>query len=176
MMSRLYGYVGDATARDRVAFEQESPQLHSKEQLEDFITRCEASGVQSVDAWWTYVVDSEGLLRLAPRRSEHVVCAGGNAVQGAGEMLFRRTDDGLRVSEVTNQSTGYCPDTESWTAIQGALDRLGLSHPGEFTAEFEFRRCTQCGARNLVKDGYYVCALCDQDLPARYNFVEPSNR
>lgn len=35
---------------------------------------------------FTYVVDVDGVLRLAPRRSEHVACAGGGEVLAAGEI------------------------------------------------------------------------------------------
>lgn len=70
---------------------------------------------EELDGWpgaepFTYVVDMSGTLRLAPRRSEHVACAGGEPVLGAGEILFSRTaDGGWAVESVSNQSTGYCP-------------------------------------------------------------------
>lgn len=38
---------------------------------------------------FTFVVDGGGVLRLAPRRSEHVVCAGGGEVLSAGESRCR---------------------------------------------------------------------------------------
>src|SRR5262249_22382122 len=94
----------------------------------------------------TFVVDKAGRLRLAPRRSEHVACAGGEAVLSAGELTFRIDGtSGPRVTEATNQSTGFCPDPSSFPALGAELDRLGLSHPGRFTAEFIFRRCPKCG-------------------------------
>ena len=57
-----------------------------------------------------FVIDLTGTLRLAPRRSEHVACAGGGPVLSAGEIVFRRERGGWTVGEVSNQSTGYCPD------------------------------------------------------------------
>ncbi|MER8098135.1 hypothetical protein [Streptomyces goshikiensis] len=36
---------------------------------------------------FTFVIDSVGVPRVAPRRSEHVVCAGGGPVLGAGEIV-----------------------------------------------------------------------------------------
>lgn len=84
----------------------------------------------------TYVVALDGVLRLAPRRSEHVALAGGRDVLAAGEMAFAAADIGWRVADVTNQSTGYCPDPGCWTAVAQALDRVGLPHPGGFTEEF----------------------------------------
>lgn len=111
---------------------------------------------------FTFVVDLEGVLRVAPRRSEHVACAAGRPVLSAGEITFH---DDHTVTEISNQSTGYCPAPASWPAVAAALDRAGLHHPGRFTVPIVFRHCPECGERNLVKDDHYVCALCDADLP-----------
>ncbi|WP_261994026.1 contact-dependent growth inhibition system immunity protein [Streptomyces sp. t39] len=32
-----------------------------------------------------------------------------------------------------------------------------------------FRRCEECGTTCVVKDDHYVCAVCDADLPVRWN-------
>ena len=120
---------------------------------------------------FTFVVGTDGQLRLAPRRSEHVVLAGGQAVLAAGEMTFVPAPSGWRVDEVTNQSTGYCPDPDSWPAVGAALDRLGVSHPGDFTDKVIFRRCPACGERNIVRESDYTCALCGSALPAMWNFT-----
>ena len=50
-----------------------------------------------------------------------------------------------------------------------ALDRLGLAHPGDFTHKVIFRRCPVCGQLNIVRDGYFACAVCDSALPAHRN-------
>ncbi|GAA3238793.1 TFIIB-type zinc ribbon-containing protein [Dactylosporangium siamense] len=118
---------------------------------------------------FTFVVALDGVLRLAPRRSEHVALAGGRDVLAAGEMAFA-ADPGWRVVAVTNQSTGYCPDPDCWPAVAGALDRAGIAHPGGFTDRVVFRRCPGCGERNIVRDGDLTCALCGGALPARWNF------
>lgn len=73
----------------------------------------------------TFVIDLRGDLRLAPRRSEHVACAGGEPVLSAGEITFERGADGWEVTSVTNLSTGYCPEASSWPAAGRALDRIG---------------------------------------------------
>ncbi|GAA1574266.1 hypothetical protein GCM10009678_66220 [Actinomadura kijaniata] len=117
---------------------------------------------RDADEPFTYVVALDGTLLLAPRRSEHVACAGGAPVLAAGEIAFA---DGAAV-EVTNQSTGYCPDPDSWTAVAAALEAAGLAHPGGFTAAYVFRRCGACGQLNIVKDHHYFCAVCDGPLPA----------
>jgi hypothetical protein len=56
---------------------------------------------------FTYVVDEDGVLRLAPRRSEHIDCAGGSDVPAAGEIGFTPNSAGWAVREVSNHSSGY---------------------------------------------------------------------
>jgi len=119
---------------------------------------------------FTFVVTPDGSLRLAPRRSEHVALARGDVVLSAGEMKFVQAGADWRVAEVTNQSTGFCPDPDSWLAVAAALDRIGVSHPGDFTDKVIFRLCTNCGERNIVRDDDFTCALCESALPAFWNF------
>jgi len=109
-------------------------------------------------------------LLVADRRSEHVACAGGGAVLSAGEMWFGIDCDRVEVVEVSNQSTGFCPESESWPVVAAALDQIGVLHPGHFTTEIVFRRCRSCGERNVVKDHWYVCGVCDSELPREWNF------
>ncbi|MFJ2091693.1 hypothetical protein ACIOEW_20830 [Streptomyces sp. NPDC087901] len=117
---------------------------------------------------YTFVVTVEGVLRLAPRRSEHVACAGGAPVLGAGEITLVRAGGHWVAEEITNQSTGYCPDAEmSWPAVAAALEAAAVVHSGGFTSAFTFRWCDGCGALNVVREQYYVCAMCDLDLPRR---------
>jgi hypothetical protein len=120
---------------------------------------------------FTFVVTLDGSLRVAPRRSEHVILATGQDVRAAGEMMFTRKAGVPCVLEVTNQSTGYCPDPDCWMAVSGALDRLGAEHPDDFTTKLTFRQCPACGERNVVRDGDFTCALCDSDLPTHWNFA-----
>ncbi|GAA1367500.1 hypothetical protein GCM10009661_21870 [Catellatospora chokoriensis] len=88
----------------------------------------------------------------------------------AGEIIFCRDRAEWAVDEITNQSTGYCPDPGSWTAVAAALDAAGLRHPAGFTQQYVFRRCPGCGERNIVKEDDFVCAVCDADLPTEWNF------
>ncbi len=118
---------------------------------------------------YTYVVGLDGQLRLAPRRSEHVACAGGADVLGAGEISFRRTRRGWEVHEVSNQSTGYCPDPDCWPAVAAALDRVGVARPDGFTHALVFRRCERCREINVVREGVYVCVFCEEELPLLWN-------
>ncbi|MFF8932421.1 hypothetical protein ACF1AO_34730 [Streptomyces longwoodensis] len=123
---------------------------------------------------FTFVVGLDGVLRLAPRRSEHVACAGGAMVLSAGEISFIREAHRWIVSEVSNQSTGYCPDGSSWTQVAHALDAVGLQRPSGFTHEVVFRRCTDCQERNIVRENDFVCVFCGSDLPVEWN-VDPTS-
>ncbi|MFG2783972.1 hypothetical protein ACGFY7_39835 [Streptomyces prunicolor] len=118
---------------------------------------------------FTFVVDLDGLLRLAPRRSEHVACAGGADVLGAGEMGFEQAAGLWVVREVSNQSTGYCPHLDSWLAVARALDLAGIGRPRGFTHAVVFRRCETCREINIVREGDFVCVFCGSDLPADWN-------
>jgi hypothetical protein len=114
----------------------------------------------------TFVITTSGDLRIANRRSEHVACAGGLNVLSAGEIVLAPA----RAVAVSNLSTGYCPEPASWPAVAGALERAGIAHAGGFTDAYDFRRCPRCGERNLIKDDFFACALCDAELPATWNF------
>lgn len=165
-----YRYVGPAELRALVRPEGEGRLIRSAEDLDVWVSGRPAAEVSEPV---TFVVDGAGVLRLAPRRSEHVVCAGGGPVLSAGEMTFGRESGRWVVREVSNQSTGYCPDTCSWPAVADALDAAGVGHPGGFTHEVVFRGCPACGELNIVRDEYFVCVFCDGPLPAGWN-VDPS--
>ncbi|MFI6007152.1 hypothetical protein ACIA98_43810 [Streptomyces sp. NPDC051366] len=156
-----YRYVGPPDLRALVRPGAEGRSIHSAADFDDW-----ASGLALVELAepFTFVVDSAGVLRLAPRRSEHVVCAGGGPVLGAGEMSFRAESGQWVVAEVSNQSTGYCPDISSWAAVAKALDTAGIEHPAGFTHEVVFRRCPACGQLNIVREEYFVCVFCDEVL------------
>jgi hypothetical protein len=169
-MAKHYRYVGPEAILRKVAGAPAGVRADSVRDLEEWLRRNDPrlnpEGLFAV----TFVVDQDGYLRVADRCSEHVACAAGGPVSSAGELFFRRSGTGLEVAEVTNQSTGYCPEPESWPAVASALDRLGLPHPRRFTQEIVFRRCPACGQRNVVKDGWFVCGVCGADLPAGWNF------
>ena len=127
------------------------------------------TGAEQENGWATYVVSLTGDLLVAPRRSEHVACAGAEPVLAAGEI---RLDSSGTVIEVTNNSTGYCPAEDSWESVRSALDNAGIRRPDGFTFVARFRRCLNCGERNLVKDEWYACAMCDANLPREWNFQQ----
>jgi hypothetical protein len=127
--------------------------------------RLDGLGIMTV----TFVVDILGQLWIADRCSEHVQCACGGPVLSAGEIGFSFAGGGVEVVAVTNQSTGFCPEPESWPAVEAALQRAGLVSPGGFTTEFVFRRCPDCHALGLVKDYWFECAECGSPLPDAWN-------
>ena len=175
-LNRRYRYVGPAEIRDQ-AVAVDTVAVDSADTLARWLAepkRTEPKRTERKRAELTepvtFVVLLGGGLMLAPRRSEHVALARGQDVLAAGEMTFGPTGSRWRVVEVTNQSTGYCPDPDCWPAVRTALDQLGIRHPGDFTEKVVFRLCPSCGERNIVRDGDFTCALCDSGLPSRWNF------
>jgi hypothetical protein len=112
-MARLYRYQGPPAIADAVGGHPEGSRIRSPTDLERWMhdTAQQADPTGLIAA--TFVVDAEDVLCLADRRSEHLACAGGKAVRTAAEMCFARDMTGWQVREVSNQSTGYCPEPES---------------------------------------------------------------
>jgi hypothetical protein len=160
---KLYSYVGPAAIKARAGINSGGCVIETLATLESWLAAHRLA--ESITA--TFVIDSAGKLRLADRRSEHVVCAGGMSVYAAGEMTFDVAR--LAVVEVTNQSTGYCPEPESWPAVAAALDGIGVEHPGGYTTKLQFRRCPKCSETNIVKDNWFRCAVCGAALPDAWN-------
>lgn len=167
--SRTYQYVGPADLKAIVRSGGEGHPIRSEADFDNWAA--ERSAAELAEPF-TFVVDTDGVLRLAPRRSEHVGCAAGGPVLSAGEIGFSREDGRWVVSEVSNHSTGYCPDTSSWSAVAQALGQVGLRCPSGFTNEVVFRRCPACRERNIVREDDFVCVFCGSDLPALWN-VDP---
>jgi hypothetical protein len=118
----------------------------------------------------TFIVDTEGFLWINDRHSEHVICANGGDVLSAGEITFKVENNSVSVVAITNQSTGYCPQPESYTAVKQALGQTDIPHPSHFTTAYHFRRCNECGTTNIIKDDWFVCAVCDVDLSKAWNY------
>ena len=105
--------------------------------------------------WATCVVDLRGRLRISHRSTEHVACAGGEAVQAAGEVAVDAETQEL--GEITNLSTGYCPEASCYPVVRRAFEKAGLPAPRGFTIAFTFRRCVSCGQRDVIKDEAFEC-------------------
>jgi len=164
---KSFKYVGPEEIRIRSGHAPGGTPITSKSALLEWFKRSDTD-MNAEDGWATYVVNLEGTLLVAPRRTEHVACAQGAQVQAAGEIQF---DEQGNVIEVTNHSTGYCPAEDCWDPVRSALDKADLDRPDEFTILVLFRRCTHCGQRNLIKDDWYRCEVCDAELPGEWNFA-----
>ncbi|MGW5636774.1 hypothetical protein [Streptomyces sp. NPDC003832] len=163
---RSYGYVGPVELKDEVRADGGGRRIGSASDFAGWVAEQTAAELAEP---FTFVVDVDGVLRLAPRRSEHVACAAGGRVLSAGEIGFVREAGRWAVSEVSNQSTGYCPDVTSWAQVARALDAVGLRRPSGFTHEIVFRRCPDCQEHNIVRENDFVCVFCGGALPAAWN-------
>jgi hypothetical protein len=166
---RQYKYVGPSDIAARVRRDCGGTVIDSVETLKDSL--CSMDGFRSGQSLTvTFVVGTDGSLRIADQRSEHVACASGEDILSAGEMTFGIGDHEVFVERVTNQSTGYCPEPESWAAVAGSLDRIPVDHPDSFAPVSVFRRCPSCSQINIVKDEWFVCGVCQSVLPTTWNF------
>ncbi|MFE0389627.1 hypothetical protein ACFW1F_37035 [Streptomyces bungoensis] len=167
---RCYRYVGPVELKAAVRPGSGGCRIGSAADFGSWVA--ERSAVELAEPF-TFVVGMDGVLRLAPRRSEHVVCAGGAMVLSAGEIRFIREAGRWAVGEVSNHSTGYCPDVSSWSEVARALDNVELGRPSGFTHEVVFRRCPGCQEHNIVREEDFVCVFCGGDLPEAWN-VDPT--
>jgi hypothetical protein len=168
---KAYPYVGSS---DLLPISDDAPQrckILCEQDILDWIdtTHQTVDSERSIVA--TFVIDKDGRLWIADRHSEHVQCARGREVLSAGEMTFTITSIHVEVSAITNQSTGYCPEPESWSVVRAALDLAMLKHPPHFTSAFTFRRCTHCRTTNIVKENWFICGVCMCELPDKWNYA-----
>jgi hypothetical protein len=170
---RSYRYLGPSKERQEALRAPRGRPIETAEDLAAWVTDPEREAGPEGSVTATFVVDVRGRLLLAPRRSEHVACAGAADVLSAGEMTFSVEGDAIAVTDVSNQSAGYCPEPESWPAVEACLARIGAPHPGRFTREIHFRLCPSCGQKNLVKERDFRCGSCGFDLPRQWNFDPP---
>ena len=165
----LYRYVGPKRIADRVPDAPTGTPIRSPA---DVLAWVAAPGPQPDRAGLlivTFVIDQSGTLLVADRQSEHVACAGRQPVFSAGEMTFLVSGKVVEMAEVSNQSTGYCPEPESWPAVAAALAAARLSGLDGFSPSCVIRRCVHCDQKNLVKDNVFECQVCGKELPTTYN-------
>jgi len=169
-MSTLYPYVGPHELRHLLQQPVQRVCIQQPSDVSAWITdtKQQLAADQTVTA--TFIIAEDGALWIADRHSEHVVCARGQPVRSAGELTFEVRKQQVEVVAITNQSTGYCPEPESWPSVTAALHHVLLRHPPTWTTAYLFRRCPTCGTINIVKDDWYECAVCDTPLSQDWNF------
>ena len=143
MAAGLYEYVGPSEFLEAARIGGGGDPLCVPADLGDRL-----GSIPDEDGIVTFVVDRGGRLRVGPRRSEHVSLAGGEPVRAAGELRLERRAEGWVATDVSNQSTGYCPDSSCWYAVSAALDALEVARPDGWTSVFQFRRA-RTAARSM---------------------------
>ncbi|MCF8312969.1 MAG: hypothetical protein K9J31_16120 [Saprospiraceae bacterium] len=94
----------------------------------------------------------------------------------AGEIFFELLPkNGIRVREVTNQSTGYCPSVHSWPHVEKALSQLGIEYPDSFDPFFDFSYCRECKSLKVIKEDFLFCHRCGNALPDGEEFQRLRN-
>ncbi|MFO0844991.1 MAG: hypothetical protein U0797_21795 [Gemmataceae bacterium] len=168
-MRRSYNYVGPKAIGVRAPARPAGMRVESAEDVRRWVRQAVLGGTQAGSLTATFVIDEDGWMRIADRRSEHVACAGRRPVLSAGEITLAVTPGGVEALWVSNQSTGYCPEPESWPAVRAALERARISAPNSFHQECVFRRCDACGSINIVKESEFECGVCSSALPKEWN-------
>ncbi|MGI4787763.1 MAG: hypothetical protein ACRYFS_02820 [Janthinobacterium lividum] len=173
-MTMVYFYIGAACLNDPKLFETARSLIQCEHDLlnELYSTKSPTSNIPVV---LTYIVDTDGQLWVADRHSEHIACARGKSVLSAGEMTIEIDHKKVIVIDVTNQSTGYCPEPESWPVVDLVLNKAGIEHPNNFTRAFIFRLCDNCGQINVVKEYDFTCAVCGNELNQKWNFAHDAS-
>ncbi len=164
-----YFYVGSKEIAERVDKQYEGHKITQISDIQQWIEN-DHQTIENESLIATFIINLQEELVISDRHSEHVMCAGGRNVLAAGEITFSFEKETIFVSEISNQSTGYCPKPASWEIVEFVLDQLEIEHPEYFTIAYEFRYCEHCKTTNLIKEAIYECAVCGADLPAEWNF------
>jgi hypothetical protein len=117
----------------------------------------------------TFIVDTDGAFWIADRGSEHFACARLESLLSAGEVFFTLFGSTPSIYRITNQSTVYCPEPDSWKSVEMALSKTGIEFPDGFEPPFEFRRFTGGRTLAIVRGEVLTCLMCRTDLPRHCN-------
>jgi len=167
MPHRKYQYIGPAEIHDTARTQPAGTSILCADDLRNWLMSTATEQTQEGSWIATFTIGVDETLQLATRRSEHTACAAGGPILSAGEITIDRD---YEVAEISNLSTGFCPEPESWSVVETVLNHIGIKHPGRFTNAIVFRLCPDCNERNIVKDSWFYCQLCDAKLPEKWNF------
>ncbi|WP_375561457.1 hypothetical protein ACE193_02565 [Bernardetia sp. OM2101] len=167
---QLYSYVGSQEIFDSINLDFIGYKIFKSDDILNWIETTSQELINaSVIA--TFIINENHELVINDRHSEHVLCAGGKKVVSAGEItFFFEEKDKISINEISNQSTGYCPEPKSWKYVNEVLSKLGIEYPNYFTLDFDFRLCTNCQTINLIKEQVFECQMCGNELNLEWNF------
>lgn len=171
---RIYPYIGTSEIQDTLITNSHRLHVQSSDDVIRWIMQTKQPREADGSVITTFIIDTACQLWINDRHSVHVHCAAGQSVLSAGEMTFAISNDTVEIVAITNQSTGYCPEPESWWAVDRALRVMDIPYPPNFTTSFIFRLCEACGTKNIVKDSWFECGVCQQPLSDTWNFDEAS--
>ncbi len=170
-----YEYVGPQKILQTIKAKYRGKVIAESEEIHNWIRANHKTAKAGDVVICTFTINLQGKLVIADRHSEHVQCAFGENVISAGEIAFVvEKKGGISVDSITNQSTGYCPSPESWFEVEKALKKIpklkGLSLLKSFEPKFVFSYCPDCKTRQIVKDEFYFCLECEQELLSEEEF------
>lgn len=161
----MYKYVGSKEILRCIKPNAKGYKINSSLDIQEWIIQTEQTLDENNEIIATFIIDTTHNLKINDRHLEHVACAEGNPVLSAGEIIFEINNGKVtKITHITNQSTGYCPQINSWKEVDKALKKLDLPFPPFFTQEFIFRICEKCDNINIIKDNFFVCNICESNL------------
>lgn len=167
-MNRRYRYIGPRALMHLASSDVDRVHLTAASVAIDWAREHHQEPGADGSAFLTFIVDTDNRLWIADRSCEHIACARGEDVLSAGEVMFD-VSDRVEATYVSNQSTGYCPEPESWPVVARALNEAGIEHPNALSRAFHFRRCPKCDDISIIKDDWFQCELCQAELPRSWN-------
>ena len=174
---REYEYIGPVEIINRIKSEFKGKRIGNTGEIFNWILENNDNPKFGDSIICTFIINLKGELVIADRHSEHVQCALGENVRSAGEIGFLiEGKNQVYVDYISNQSTGYCPSSDSWPEVEKALRKIqGLNIPKGFDPKFIFSYCPTCKARQIVKDEFYFCPTCEQELLSELEFQTNRN-